>query len=173
MQEYFETHCFDLYTPNKLMHNLLFIMDWRTVNIILKTDGKYLKKSKIYKIICYHICKNERNLPNPILRFCFSFEYSKYYSLYFSPLLYSPILTILHSPVFSKAYVFKNSAAHIFLCCMYRMCSTLLKTNDEEEFNWNMAYSADIELPEKRNMTENKATVVVFEEKILKATIII
>ena len=36
-----------------------------------------------------------------------------------------------------------------------------------------MAYSADIELPEKRNMTENKATVVVFEEKILKGTIII
>ena len=102
---------------------------------------KARKKSKTGKIICYHNCKIEKNLPNPNLGGAFPFHYFQMlYSLCFSPYIILTYAQYCIVSMLSKSLsVFQNVLVHIFenMCIE---CSTLLKTNGEEEFNWNMAH---------------------------------
>ena len=92
------------YLRNRFVDYNIIIIDYQNTLVCAS-------KEQNLEIICYHICKNEKNLTNPTLVLGFPFI-AENTTLCISPLCYSPICTILHSsclpkPLFSK------------LCCPY------------------------------------------------------
>ena len=113
---------------------------------------KAREKSKTGKIICYHNCKIEKNLPNPNLGGAFSFHYFQMrYSLCFSPYIILPYAQYCIVSMLSKSLsVFQKCACPYFWEYVYRMLNVVKNQRRGRIQLKYGTFSADIELPKKK-----------------------